>query len=240
MARLVPVPFLSKQVQPWLDVGWKAWIEAPELESWVYVKRRGLEEPQAGEALLLSQQEIPWHSPINGKGFQLPRAAAWLAREPCSCPYGYGGHSFPAHPIPAWLDALWQEVSRDLPWMDEPCLPTGANMNLYRSGTESVGWHADNEPLFDAVQHDATIVSLSLGATREFQMRLGKTGKPATIRLGHGDLLIMTGRVQKHYQHRVPATAKPESSARVNITWRWVKRHDPRGCCMSQPQAAQS
>ena len=45
-----------------------------------------------------------------------------------------------------------------------PTLGTGV-------GSQSVGWHADDEKLFGGLIHDCTIVSLSLGVTRESAIR---------------------------------------------------------------------
>jgi hypothetical protein len=64
-------------------------------------------------------------------------------------------------------------------------------VNVYPNGEAQLGWHADGE--VDLVP-GATIASLSLGASRDFQMRMGNEG-PAehTWPLGHGDLLLMEG-----------------------------------------------
>ena len=39
--------------------------------------------------------------------------------------------------------------------------PDACNMNLYRSGKDSIGWHSENETLFDVVKSHASIVSVS-------------------------------------------------------------------------------
>ena len=43
-------------------------------------------------------------------------------------------------------------------------------VNRYENEKDSVGWHADNEP---QMSHEHPIASLSLGATRRFEMRKG-------------------------------------------------------------------
>lgn len=92
--------------------------------------------------------------------------------------------------------------------------------NLYPDGAAGLGWHTDDE-------HDlvagAPIASLSLGAERDFQMRLGRKG-PAVLstRLGHGSLLIMSGATQEHYQHQVPKRARC-TSPRLSLTFRLMR-----------------
>ena len=68
------------------------------------------------------------------------------------------------HATMSWLEAyIFGELLRLPPehW------PNCANLNLYKDGSQSVGWHADDEKLFGGLIHDCTIVSQSLGVTRE-------------------------------------------------------------------------
>merc|ERR1711972_574632 len=86
--------------------------------------------------------------------------------------------------------------------------PTCCNLNLYEDGGMSVGWHADDERLFQGKFRDVRIISLSLGARRSFELRPNwpEDGEKNMYRLllGSGDMLTMEGMTQKHYQHRVP------------------------------------
>ena len=45
---------------------------------------------------------------------------------------------------------------------------------------------------------------------------------PSSIRLDHGDVLVMDGLVQSEYVHR---TASGVQGPRVNLTYRWVAQH---------------
>jgi len=54
-------------------------------------------------------------------------------------------------------------------------------LNRYRSGSDSMGWHADDEPEMGNV-----IGSLSLGATRKFRIRHNVTRETKTFLAGHG------------------------------------------------------
>eukprot|EP00438_Fugacium_kawagutii_P018235 Skav218350 [mRNA] locus=scaffold755:1221091:1228885:- [translate_table: standard] len=103
--------------------------------------------------------------------------------------------------------------------------PNSCNLNLYEAAREdggmSVGWHADDESLFQGNEVDVRILSLSLGARRKFELRANwpaETGEPPksvmlsgvawSWLLGDGDMMTMEGMTQKHFQHRVPKEAR--------------------------------
>ena len=144
----------------------------------------------------------------------------------------YGGQDLVPHPVPQFLLDLWQELSLRFPAVESGQPPNCINCNLYHDGSVVVGWHADDEHLFDAVDNDAAIVSLSLGATRKFQVK-DSDGTVRSIDLSTGDLLVMHGRVQEHFWHRVPQSQAVDP--RINLTWRWTRRHSKRDGC---PHAA--
>jgi hypothetical protein len=91
-------------------------------------------------------------------------------------------------------------------------------VNRYRSGSDSMGWHADDEPELENV-----IGSLSLGATRKFRIRHNVTRETQTFLAGHGTLIIMAGSMQNFWQHEVPKT-KLHVGERINLTFRQVKK----------------
>jgi alkylated DNA repair dioxygenase AlkB len=87
--------------------------------------------------------------------------------------------------------------------------------NLYRSGQDSIGWHADNE---QSMGLNPAIASVSLGAERKFQIKaIG--GKPTDFWLEHGSLLVMHPGCQSTHLHQVPKTKKLVST-RINLTFR--------------------
>ncbi|HUY89019.1 MAG TPA: alpha-ketoglutarate-dependent dioxygenase AlkB [Pirellulales bacterium] len=90
-------------------------------------------------------------------------------------------------------------------------------LNLYRSGADSVGLHADNEPGMGSV-----IASLSLGATRTFRMRHNKTRETRTFELANGTLIIMAGTMQQFWKHEVPKTSE-NVGERINLTFRHIE-----------------
>jgi alkylated DNA repair dioxygenase AlkB len=89
-------------------------------------------------------------------------------------------------------------------------------LNRYRSGSDSVGPHADDEPGVGDL-----IGSLSLGATRTFRIRHNATRETRTFGLGHGTLLIMAGTVQRFWKHEVPRTSG-QVGERINLTFRHI------------------
>ncbi|RAR49476.1 DNA-N1-methyladenine dioxygenase [Paraburkholderia unamae] len=91
-------------------------------------------------------------------------------------------------------------------------------LNRYRSGTDSMGWHADHEP---ELGPEPVIASLSLGATRRFDLRHNATGVVRSFRLTSGSLLVMQGKTQAQWRHRVPKEAAV-GGERVNLTFRVV------------------
>lgn len=90
-------------------------------------------------------------------------------------------------------------------------------LNRYRTGEDSVGLHADDEPgLADA------IASLSLGAARTFRLRHNLTKESRSFELGHGALLIMLGSTQRFWKHEVPKTTI-DVGERINLTFRHLE-----------------
>lgn len=89
-------------------------------------------------------------------------------------------------------------------------------LNRYRSGQDSMGMHADDEPEMGNV-----IGSLSLGATRTFRIRHNKTRETRNFQVGHGTLIIMAGTMQQFWKHEIPKT-KAEVGERINMTFRRI------------------
>ena len=102
-------------------------------------------------------------------------------------------------------------------------LPTGVNLNRYSGPSSCIRWHSDYEPLFGPQNSPKLIISLSLGNSVEFKVRRRSPGKgPSSIRLDHGDILVMDGLTQSEYVH---CTASGLQGPRVNLTFRWVAQH---------------
>ena len=90
-------------------------------------------------------------------------------------------------------------------------------LNLYRDGSDSNGWHADNEK---ELGKNPVIASLSLGESRYFHLKhRTKKNQRFKIKLDHGSLLIMSGLMQHKWLHMIPKTKKILGE-RINLTYR--------------------
>jgi alkylated DNA repair dioxygenase AlkB len=94
--------------------------------------------------------------------------------------------------------------------------PNGLIANLYRTGSDSISWHSDNEP---ALGRHPLVASISLGATRTLQFRPVTRGPAARIDLAHGDLLIMGGACQGEFEHAITKTRR-DTGPRLSLTFR--------------------
>ena len=91
-------------------------------------------------------------------------------------------------------------------------------VNLYRNGQDSNGWHADNEP---ELGKNPMIASVSLGATRRFDLRHNITKEKISFDLTNGSLLLMKGEIQHFWKHQITKTKKIDA-ARINLTFRML------------------
>ncbi len=89
-------------------------------------------------------------------------------------------------------------------------------LNRYRSGSDSISWHPDDEPGMGNV-----IGSLSLGATRTFRIRHNTTKETRAYPMGNGALIIMAGTMQQFWEHEIPKTKK-KVGERINLTYRMI------------------
>ena len=93
-------------------------------------------------------------------------------------------------------------------------------VNRYRDGRDSVAWHGDRDGTGDPRK---VVGSLSLGATREFDLRPKRASglRPRTIAVdvAHGDLIVMAGETQRNWEHRVRKDPRVYGE-RVNLTFR--------------------
>jgi alkylated DNA repair dioxygenase AlkB len=151
---------------------------------------------------------------LYGKDIPFPRLTAWYGDLGTS--YVYSGIT--NVPLP-WTPPIL-EVKRAV----EPACGLTFNsvlLNRYRTGKDSVSWHADDEPEFG---ENPVIASVSFGGTRVFQLKHKKRKElKASIELTHGSLLVMRARTQANWLHQIPKTAKSVDE-RLNLTFRAVIR----------------
>ncbi|CAJ1346786.1 unnamed protein product [Effrenium voratum] len=201
---------------------WQPVLQDEARRSFAFHRAQALTVADAERLLQNAQEEVQWQQPKGTWGL-IPRKTSWMTTAPCCCRYGYGGLRMEPEPMPPWvLEAM--ELCMPLCGLSKEEWPNSCNLNLYEDGEHSVGWHSDDEALFQGKFQDCRIISLSLGAPRIFELKT--RGETHRLQLRSGDLCTMEGMLQKHYQHRVP---KDRSTApRVNLTWRWIVWHERR------------
>ena len=98
-------------------------------------------------------------------------------------------------------------------------------LNFYRDGRDSVAPHQDRE-LRDL---DDTIVAIvTLGARRPFPIHPVGGGRSVDIRPGSGDVLVMGGACQRHWEHGVPKVAAAGPRISASVRWATPRRQAPR------------
>lgn len=189
-----------------------------------------LTKQQCSDFFGLIKSGTSWLHPDGPLG-KMPRKTAWMVKTGCSCNYCYGGVKVPPAVFPPWMTEIMTVLMPFFGLLDQSEWPNCCNVNLYEDGSHAVGWHTDDEKLFQAKHRDAKVLSLSLGQQRRFEAcyvwpQDEEERKVSLLHLGDGDLCTMEGMFQKHLLHRVPKEDTPHG-ARINLTWRFVVWHAP-------------
>lgn len=161
---------------------------------------------------MLSQNIFWKHEPIIlfGKKVLQPRLTAYYGEKP----YIYSGITM--QPLP-WIEPLLEIKYRIEILTNQEF--NAVLLNLYRDGSDSMGWHSDDEK---EIVTGSAIGSVSFGVTRRFMLRRRDDRKiKIDLELAQGDYLVMRGETQKFWQHQVPKTAK-KIGARINLTFRAI------------------
>ncbi|PMS14407.1 alpha-ketoglutarate-dependent dioxygenase AlkB [Trinickia dabaoshanensis] len=173
-----------------------------------------LSPDEASVALGALLEEVRWKQDLirtPGGIKPLPRLTAWQG-EPGAV-YVYSG--IRNEPL------TWTPTVRALKSLAETTCETRFNsvlLNRYRSGEDSMGWHADRERELGT---EPVIASVSLGVARRFDLRHSATGTLRAYELTSGSLLVMRGRTQQEWRHRI-AKVPGLQGERVNLTFRFV------------------
>ncbi|MEZ4296470.1 MAG: alpha-ketoglutarate-dependent dioxygenase AlkB [Polyangiaceae bacterium] len=161
--------------------------------------------------------EIPWEQKaisIMGRRVMQPRLVAWFGDPGAVYTYsGVRNEPLAWTPVLAGLRGRVEEAAGQA--------FNSALANLYRDGRDSMGMHSDAEK---ELGREPVIASLSLGATRRFQLRYSGKKKGVAgvdLALPGGSLLVMRGTTQHFWRHGVPKESKP-TGARVNLTFRRI------------------
>ncbi|MEC7581268.1 MAG: alpha-ketoglutarate-dependent dioxygenase AlkB, partial [Pseudomonadota bacterium] len=91
-------------------------------------------------------------------------------------------------------------------------------LNLYRDGSDSVSWHADDEIELGT---NPIVAAVSLGAERilEFKPKLNFKDPKRRIVLGNGSILIMGKNLQNNWLHQLPKLSG-HIGPRISLTFR--------------------
>ena len=155
---------------------------------------------------------IEWTQPkvkVYGKEYFVPRKTCFIGDK--NIRYSYSGFVHQSNGWPDWFYPLLEKVSFACQSNFNGCL-----INLYRNGSDRMGWHSDNEKELDPKQ---PISSLSLGATRDFCVKHREHLKKGLFTLKNGDLLIMKPSFQEYWLHSIPIRKKV-IDYRINLTFR--------------------
>lgn len=192
--------------------------------AWYAIVRGAFDNHEALMAQLLAEA-APEQGTIRlyGKDVRIPRLTAWYGDE--GAEYAYSGAQQTRRDWTPLLRIIRNRVdilAGPVRGLDTRVSFNSCLVNLYRNGSDSVSHHSDDEPELGPSPDDVRIASVSLGATRRFNLK-HKRGEHATISLllHGGDLLVMGGTLQQHWTHSVPKTRRPVGP-RLNLTFRVV------------------
>ena len=81
-----------------------------------------------------------------------------------------------------------------------------------------MAWHSDGEK---DLKKNGTIASLSFGEERKFSFKHKETKIKKELILENGSLLLMKGKTQSNWLHRLPPS-KRIINPRINLTFRTI------------------
>jgi len=161
--------------------------------------------------------ELPWQPDIVtlfGKTHLTTRKIVWTGDKDAN--YQYSGHVRQTVP---WSDMVFhvkQDIEQALAEIGVIASFNTCLLNYYPSGTDGMGYHADDEK---ELGHQPVIASLSLGATRKFVFKHKKTQDKVELYLESGQLVVMHGDTQTFWKHTITKT-KTVDAGRISLTFR--------------------
>lgn len=164
----------------------------------------------------LLRERINWQQDditVFGKTYAQPRLTALFGNN--GKPYSYSNITMNPQEFTEPLLEIKSSIEQQASVMFTSCLA-----NLYRDGSDSNGWHADNEK---ELGKNPVIASITLGHERYFHLK-HRTVKALRhkLLLAHGSLLLMKGETQHHWLHQIAKTKKPIGE-RINLTFRVIQ-----------------
>ena len=189
-------------------------IVIPDAEVFLYPTLLSYHE--ADQLFYTLKKNIIWEKQkikLYGEVHDVPRLTAWYGDPNKS--YIYSGIKLNTNPWNAALLKIREKIEKISKIKFNSVL-----LNLYRSGADSVSWHSDDEPELGL---NPVIGSLSLGETRQFQMKhKSDCDLKQKILLQHGSFLLMRGKTQHYWLHQIPKR-KNLKGERINLTFRVIK-----------------
>jgi alkylated DNA repair dioxygenase AlkB len=176
------------------------------------IHRGAVAQPQ--EVMVALLDTVPWQSrqiQMFGRWVDEPRLSSWHGDS--GAQYRYSGITLQPQP---WTTELYE--LKNLCERTTGAAFNSVLANLYRNGRDSMGWHSDDEA---ELGPEPVIASISLGATRRFDLRHRVTKETVQVHLGPGDLLVMSQSSQRSWMHQVPRTTKV-NEPRINLTFRQI------------------
>ncbi len=163
----------------------------------------------------ISFDNIKWKQDsvqLYGKSIPLPRLTSW---------YGDSGKSYTYSGIRSQPNT-WNKGLLYLKSEVEACAGVKFNsvlLNWYRDGGDHLSWHSDDEKELGI---NPIIASANFGETRDFVLRRKDDhDTKIVLPLKHGTLLVMSGEIQRYWQHSVPKRKNVRGS-RFNLTFRRI------------------
>jgi len=241
----LPLAIVEELGQQVARQSWEPLLRDPTCRSFAALCKRAVPQELAWQWFHTLRSQLPWQDPSDANyqadGKTIPRRTIFTVQPGCGCVYKYSGVKVAPFPEPSFVADIRRRCV-ELAGLSDQDQPNSCNINLYRDGHDSVGWHTDDEELFEGQYNDMCILSLSLGASRTFQVKrqqskavqgnaAGRKGPvTASVSVGHGDLCTMEGRFQRYYLHCVPK--EPHiTEPRINLTWRWITKHNHADGC---------
>jgi alkylated DNA repair dioxygenase AlkB len=183
--------------------------------AWLDYDPTWLSRDEADEALAALRDELTWEQReivLFERRILQPRLIAWAGK----LGYRYSGQTLEPRAFTPTADRLRARVGVQIGVSFNHVLA-----NRYRSGDDSMGLHADDEP---ELGPDPLVAIVSLGAARRLVVKPRTHGRERQdLTLGHGALLVMGGTCQRHYVHGVPRQAGTKGE-RISLTFRRLLR----------------
>jgi alkylated DNA repair dioxygenase AlkB len=177
------------------------------------IDNQWLDLNQAQEFFSALVKQISWQQEkisLFGKNIKCPRLTSFYAD--ANIKYSYSGITHVGRqwigPLVALRALLYERLNISF---------NSVLCNFYRDGQDYIGWHSDNEKEV----RDGAIAAISLGASRKFQFRHKNDKSLVNITLAGGGLLLMTGKLQQYWEHRLPVD-KSIILPRISLTFRQI------------------